>query len=48
MAALAGMLARLSAFAAAAGPRLRGVDLNPVLALHDGAFAVDALVDVDG
>ncbi len=48
MAALAGMLARLSAFAAAAGPRLRGIDLNPVMAMPDGAFAVDALVDIDG
>ncbi len=46
--ALADMLARLSAFAAAAGPRLRGVDLNPVMAMPQGAYAVDALVDVDG
>jgi acyl-CoA synthetase (NDP forming) len=46
--ALAAMLARLSAFAAAAGERLRAVDLNPVLALPDGegAFAVDAVIEV--
>ena len=46
--ALAAMLSRLSAFAAAAGPRLRSVDLNPVLALPGGAFAVDAVVEIDG
>ena len=45
--ALAQMLSRLSAFAAAAGPRLRAVDLNPVLAMPDGAFAVDAVVEID-
>jgi acyl-CoA synthetase (NDP forming) len=48
VAALAAMLARLSAFAHAAGPRLRAVDLNPVLAMPDGAFAVDAVVQIDG
>ncbi len=48
MPALADMLSRLSAFAHAAGPRLRAVDLNPVLALPEGAFAVDAVVDLDG
>ena len=47
LAALAGMLSRLSAFAAAAGPRLRSVDLNPVLAMPDGAYAVDAVVEID-
>ena len=46
--ALAAMLSRLSAFAAAAGPRLRSVDLNPVLAMQGGAFAVDAVVEIDG
>ena len=46
--ALADMLSRLSAFAHAAGPRLRSVDLNPVLAMPDGAFAVDAVVEIDG
>jgi acyl-CoA synthetase (NDP forming) len=48
IAALAAMLSRLSAFAAAAGPRLAGVDLNPVFALPagEGAFAADALIEV--
>ena len=45
--ALATMLSRLSAFGAAAGPRLRAVDLNPVLALPDGAYALDAVVEID-
>ena len=46
--ALAHMLARLSAFAAAAGPRLASIDLNPVFAMPEGhgAFAVDAVVEV--
>lgn len=46
--ALAQMLARLSAFAAAAGPKLQSVDLNPVFAMPEGhgAFAVDAVVEV--
>lgn len=46
MAALAGMLSRLSAFGAAAGPRLRSAEVNPVLALPEGAFAADAVVEV--
>lgn len=45
--ALAVMLSRLSAFASAAGPRLRAVDLNPVLALPDGAFALDAVIEIE-
>ena len=45
VAALAGMLARLSVFAHQAGPGLRAVDLNPVLALPAGAFAVDAVIE---
>jgi acetate---CoA ligase (ADP-forming) len=47
--ALAQMLARLSAFADAAGPRLVSIDLNPVFAMPEGqgAFAVDAVVEVD-
>ena len=46
IAALARMLARLSAFAVAAGPRLQSIDLNPVLAMPagQGAFALDAVV----
>ncbi|WP_102225169.1 acetate--CoA ligase family protein [Acidimangrovimonas sediminis] len=45
--ALAEMLSRLSAFALAAGPRLRAIDLNPVLALPEGAYALDAVIDID-
>ena len=46
--ALAEMLARLSAFAVAAGDRLQSIDLNPVFAMPDGegAFAVDAVIEV--
>ena len=48
MHALAQMLARLSAFAVAAGPRLQSIDLNPVFAMPEGhgAFAVDAVIEV--
>jgi len=46
--ALAGMLSRLSAFAAAAGPRLQSIDLNPVFAMPagEGAYAVDAVIEL--
>ena len=46
--ALAQMLARLSAFAHAAGPRLASIDLNPVFAMPEGhgAFAVDAVIEI--
>jgi acyl-CoA synthetase (NDP forming) len=44
--ALATMLARLSVFAAQAGPRLRAIDLNPVFALPHGAFAADAVIEI--
>ncbi|HEX4261884.1 MAG TPA: acetate--CoA ligase family protein, partial [Acetobacteraceae bacterium] len=49
VAAAAAMLARLSAFAAAAGPRLRAIDLNPVLVMPEGegAWAADAVVELD-
>jgi acyl-CoA synthetase (NDP forming) len=48
--ALAETLSRLSAFAVAAGPRLASIDLNPVFAMPagEGAFAVDAVIEVDG
>ncbi len=48
IAALAAMLARLSVFATQAGPRLRSVDLNPVLAMPagEGAFCADAVIDL--
>jgi len=44
--ALASMLARLSAFAVAAGPRLESVDLNPVFVMPEGqgAWAADAVI----
>ena len=47
--ALAQMLARLSAFAVAAGSRLQSIDLNPVFAMPEGhgAFAADAVIEVD-
>ena len=46
--ALAQTLARLSVFAAQAGPRLRSIDLNPVLAMPEGqgAYAVDAVIEL--
>ncbi len=44
IASLAAMLARLSAFAIAAGPRLAAADLNPVIASAQGAAAVDAVM----
>jgi acyl-CoA synthetase (NDP forming) len=46
--ALAEMLSRLSAFAVAAGDRLRSIDLNPVFAMPEGegVFAVDAVIEV--
>jgi acyl-CoA synthetase (NDP forming) len=46
--ALATMLARLSAFAAASGDRLQSIDLNPVFAMPEGqgAFAADAVIEV--
>jgi acyl-CoA synthetase (NDP forming) len=50
IAALAEMLARLSVFAHQAGPRLLGVDLNPVFAMPagQGAFAADAVIEIGG
>ncbi len=46
IAALATMLSRLSVFAHQAGPALRSIDLNPVLALPEGAYAVDAVIEI--
>lgn len=44
--ALATMLANLSCFAAAAGPRLQSIDLNPVFVMPEGqgAYAADAVM----
>jgi acetyltransferase len=46
-AALAGMISAVSRFAAAAGPRLAELDLNPVLAGSQGVTAVDWLMVFD-
>ena len=48
VAALADMLSCLSQFAHQAGPRLLGIDLNPVLAMPEGAYAVDAVIELAG
>lgn len=42
--ALARALARLSEFAAKAGPTLESVDINPFVVLPQGAVALDAVV----
>lgn len=46
--ALKKMLSHLSVFAHQAGPRLAGIDLNPVFAMPagQGAFAADAVIDI--
>ncbi|MDB5412783.1 MAG: CoA-binding protein [Rubritepida sp.] len=46
--ALAQALANLSAFAAAAGPQLISIDINPLLVLPagEGAFAADAVLEI--
>jgi succinyl-CoA synthetase beta subunit len=46
--ALARALSALSAFAAAAGPRLESVDVNPLLVLPEGqgCYAADAVVEL--
>ena len=46
IAALATTLSRLSVLASQAGARLRSIDLNPVLAMPEGAYAVDAVIDI--
>ena len=50
LAALSRALSALSAFAAAAGPRLASVDLNPVLVLPEGegCYAADAVIELEG
>ncbi|MCW8086252.1 acetate--CoA ligase family protein [Sabulicella glaciei] len=45
--ALAQALSALSLFAAGAGPRLLSVDVNPVLVLPEGAYAADAVIELD-
>lgn len=46
VAALAETLSRLSVLAAALGPRLRAIDVNPVIATPEGAWAVDAMIEL--
>jgi acyl-CoA synthetase (NDP forming) len=46
MHALSEMLSRLSVFAHQSGEALMSVDLNPVFATPDGAFAADAVVEI--
>ena len=47
--ALAGALSRLSRFAAGAGPRLAGLEVNPILVLPEGrgAVALDAVLTLE-
>jgi acetate---CoA ligase (ADP-forming) len=48
VAALSRALSRLSAFAAAAGPRLVSIDVNPMLVLPEGqgCYAADAVIEL--
>jgi acyl-CoA synthetase (NDP forming) len=47
--ALAKALSALSAFAAAAGPQLASIDVNPMLVLPQGqgCYAADAVIELD-
>lgn len=45
--ALAEMLARLSHLAIDLGPNLQSIDANPVIATPEGAWAVDAVIEID-
>jgi len=47
MPALAEAVAALSRFGAAAGPRLLSAEINPMLVLPAGAFAADAVIELD-
>jgi acetate---CoA ligase (ADP-forming) len=48
--ALAKALSALSAFAAAAGPKLASIDVNPMLVLPEGqgCYAADAVIEIEG
>ncbi len=46
VAALAAMLSRLSVFAHQAGPALQSIDLNPVIVMPEGAYVVDAVIEI--
>ena len=45
--ALAEMLSHLSQLAVDLGPNLKSIDANPVIATPDGAWAVDAVIEID-
>ncbi len=45
--ALAEMLSHLSQLAVDLGPNLKSIDANPVIARPDGAWAVDAVIEID-
>lgn len=45
--ALAEMLSRLSLLACSLGENLVSIDVNPVIATADGAWAVDAVIEID-
>jgi succinyl-CoA synthetase beta subunit len=49
VASLAGSLSRLSRFAAAAGPRLSGIEVNPLMVRPEGqgALALDAVITLE-
>jgi DNA-binding transcriptional LysR family regulator len=47
MNALAAMLSRLSRLAVGLGPKLRAIDVNPVIATSSGAWAVDGVIEID-
>jgi acetate---CoA ligase (ADP-forming) len=46
-ATLAEMLSRLSVLAIGLGPKLISIDVNPVIATPSGAWAVDAVIEMD-
>jgi acyl-CoA synthetase (NDP forming) len=45
--ALAAALSKLSVFAANAGPRLKSIDVNPIIVTASGAFAADAVIELE-
>jgi hypothetical protein len=47
IATLAEMLSRLSVLAIGLGPKLISIDVNPVIATPSGAWAVDAVIEMD-
>ncbi len=47
VAALTQALVALSRFAAGAGPRLLSAEVNPLLVTPDGAFAADAVIEIE-